>query len=473
MGKNRTFIVPVCVDDTGERNADVPDSFLSVQWTRLPAGETPPAFVSRVRSLLAPVTPALSSPATLAPAPATPAPPSGPGRSRSVWVIPAALAILVLAAGAWFYLQRPHTTQPQTAAFSPPPHSIAVLPFANLSGDKDQQYFSDGLTEELLNSLSQINALQVAARTSAFSFGDHPDLSTVAHRLNVGAVLEGSVRRSEHTVRITVQLINAITGFNLWSQSYDRDLSDVLKLQAEIATAVAEALKVKLLGDVSSRIELGNTSNPAALDSYLRGRTLELSVHDALKDLPGAIALYDEAIRLDPNYTLALAQRSMAYGLLAADGSIEAAARQNFALAEADARRAVKLSPDLAEAHLALGLILESGNLNFAEAAQEFDRAVALAPGNARVVSFGGRWDGYVGHFDKAVVAARRALVLDPLDRQSFTNRDASLRCTSLPRIRGCLRTEPRPQPTVPGRSRRYRNQPLQPRRSEWCPARL
>ena len=111
------------------------------------------------------------------------------------------------------------------AAFNPPPHSIAVLPFVNMSGDKEQEYFSDGLTEELLNSLAEINELQVAARTSAFSFkGKDTDIGTIARKLNVGAVLEGSVRRSAHTIRITAQLINAVTGFHLWSKTYDRDL---------------------------------------------------------------------------------------------------------------------------------------------------------------------------------------------------------------------------------------------------------
>src|SRR6202043_2184420 len=146
---------------------------------------------------------------------------------------------------------------PTPVAFSSPPHSIAVLPFVNLSGDKEQEYFSDGLTEELLNSLAHIDGLQVAARTSSFSFREHPDIADVAHKLNVGVVLEGSVRRSGHTVRVTAKLVNARTGFHLWSKTYDRDLADVLKLQTEIATAVASALKVTLLGDVSTKIEPG------------------------------------------------------------------------------------------------------------------------------------------------------------------------------------------------------------------------
>jgi TolB-like protein len=135
----------------------------------------------------------------------------------------------------------------------------------NLSGDKEQDYFSDGLTEELLNSLSRINELQVAGRTSSFYFkGEHADLTTIAHKLNVATVLEGSVRRSAHTVRVSAHLINAETGFHLWSETYDRDLGDVLKLETEIANAVASALRITLLGDTAAKIELGGTRSPAA-----------------------------------------------------------------------------------------------------------------------------------------------------------------------------------------------------------------
>src|SRR5271156_4103086 len=166
------------------------------------------------------------------------------------------------------------------AAFNPPLHSIAVLPFVNISGDSKQQYFSDGLTEELLDSLSRINELQVAARTSSFSFqGQHPDIIAVAHKLNVASILEGSVRRSGNTIRVSAQLDSALTGFHLWSQTYDRNLSDVLKLQTEIADAVASALSVTLLGDIAARIELGGTRNSAAFDAYLRGLKASNMVH--------------------------------------------------------------------------------------------------------------------------------------------------------------------------------------------------
>jgi TolB-like protein/tetratricopeptide (TPR) repeat protein len=310
------------------------------------------------------------------------------------------------------------STPATEAAFAPPPHSIAVLPFVNMSGDASQEYFSDGLTEELLNSLSRINELQVAARTSAFSFkGKDTDIGTIARKLNVGAVLEGSVRRSAHTVRITAQLINAVTGFHLWSQTYDRDLGDVLKLQTEIATAVANALKVTLLGDVATKVELGGTRDPAAFDAYLRGAKAESSIHEA-KDLPTAIAAYTDAIRLDPHYALAFAARSIALSRAAAEADTAAAAREGFDKAQADARQALALAPDLAQAHLALAFVLES-TLDFTQASEAYERALALAPGNAQVLRQSGLFEARMGHFDAGLAAARRAVVLDPLARAS------------------------------------------------------
>jgi TolB-like protein len=307
---------------------------------------------------------------------------------------------------------------PTPASFNPPPHSIAVLPFVNMSGDTSQQYFSDGLTEELLNSLARINELQVAARTSSFSFqGEHPDIATVAHKLNVAAVLEGSVRRSAHTVRITAQLINGVTGFHLWSQTYDRDLGDVLKLQTEIANAVASALKVTLLGDVAAKVELGGTHNPAAFDAYLRAWKIASAAYDA-KAEQLAIDAYTEAIHLDPRYALAFAGRSSAL-VNAALNETRPANRQKFAQAQADAQHAIALAPELAEAHLALARYLENGSLDFARANEEYERALALAPGNARVLLAYGRFGVTMGRVDAGVSAARRGVVLDPLNHRS------------------------------------------------------
>ena len=315
----------------------------------------------------------------------------------------------------------PTSTASAAASFSPPPHSIAVLPFVNMSGDKEQEYFSEGLTEEILNSLSRINELQVAARTSSFSFqGEHPDIATVAHKLNVAAVLEGSVRRSANTVRVTTQLVNGSTGFHLWSETYDRDLGDVLKLETEIATAVTEALKVTLLGDIAQKIELGGTRNPAAFDAYLRASKAFQSSHES-KDTPTAIAAYTEAIRLDPNFALAYAARSAALVEYAQEVATGASIRDGFERGERDARRAIALAPELAEAHVALAFVFEVGTLDFARASEEHERALALAPGNARVLRSSGAFAAWMGHFEAAIAALRRAVVLDPLARSSYT----------------------------------------------------
>jgi TolB-like protein/tetratricopeptide (TPR) repeat protein len=418
MAEQMPFLVPVVVDGTRDSEAFVPDAFRAVQWTRLPGGETPPAFVERVKRLLSlelsPMS-AVSGATAAMREPARVTRRSKPVLLAIVAVVVVALTVVVVDR---FWISK-HLTAP--AAFAPPPHSIAVLPFVNLSGDKEQEYFSDGLTEELLNSLAEINELQVAARTSAFSFkGKDTDIGTIARKLNVGAVLEGSVRRSANTLRITAQLINAVTGFHLWSKTYDRDLGDVLKLQTEIATAVASALKVTLLGDVAAKVELGGTRNPAAFDAYLRGAKALSSIRDT-KDLPAAIAAYTEAIRLDPHYALAFAGRSIALSGVAVEAETPAAVREGFAKAQADARQALALAPDLAQAHLALATVAEIGNLDFTQASEEYERAVALAPGNADVLQRSGGFAALMGHFDAGLAATRRAVVLDPLARRSHT----------------------------------------------------
>jgi tetratricopeptide (TPR) repeat protein len=221
-------------------------------------------------------------------------------------------------------------------------------------------------------------------------------------------------------------LINAVTGFHLWSKTYDRDLGDVLKLQTEIATSVASALKVSLLGDIAAKVELGGTGNPAAFDAYLRGAKAVSLTRDA-KDLPAAIAAYTEAIHLDPHYALAFAARSMALTDAAADAETPAAMREGFDKAQADARQALELAPNLAQAHLALASVAENGTLDFTQANDEYERALALAPGNAQVLRNSGQFAAFMGHFDAGVAAVRRAVVLDPLSRQSHSELSLAL----------------------------------------------
>jgi TolB-like protein/Tfp pilus assembly protein PilF len=434
MAEDKAFVVPVAIDGTSERSARVPNSFKHVQWTRLPGGETPSTFVERVRRLLSPD----AAPARGATLPGSTSAPISttsirqPWRSKAgLWVTGAVIAVALAAIGADRFLLTKHpppatslaptATQPAAraaatvAAFDPPRHSIAVLPFVNMSGDKEQEYFSDGLTEELLNSLSRINELQVAARTSSFSFkGKDTDIGAIARKLNVAAILEGSVRRSEHRVRVSAQLINAVTGFHIWSQNYDRNLGDVLQLQSEVAEAVASALKVTLLEDVATKTEVGGTRNPGAFDAYLRGQQALLDAKSDT-DLQNTIAAFSEAIRLDPSFAAAYAVRSRAFNDFArAVATTRPAIQKALDNAQADARRAIALAPDFDESHLALALYYEA-TLSFTLANEEYKRALSLSPNNVRTLWRYSSFAAAMGQTDAAVAAARRSVVLDPV----------------------------------------------------------
>jgi TolB-like protein len=427
MAEQKPFLVPVVVDSTGERDAIVPDLFRAMQWTRLPGGASSPAFVERVQRLLSlEGSPPVSGPLRTQSGTAglVRAPLQQSWSLRRTLLVAIALGLVgVVAYLAIDKLRLPSSPVPAptaavgttAVAFTPPPHSIAVLPFVNMSGDKDQEYFSDGLTEELLNSLAAINELQVAARTSSFSFkGKDADIGVVARKLNVGAILEGSVRRSSHTVRVTAQLIDAVTGFHLWSKTYDRDLGDVLKLQTQIATAVADALKVTLLADTATRIELGGTRNPAAFDAYLHAE--RAADAGGGENYLSAAASYTEAIHLDSNYALAFAGRSFVQSLYAAQSARRPEVRDYFDKALADAQRAITLAPGLAEGHTALGFYLANGALNLKQALDEFERARALGYGRATILRITGLAAIMTGRTDAGLADLRRAVTLDPLN---------------------------------------------------------
>jgi len=432
MAADKSFLLPVVIDDTPDDDERVPERFREVQWTRLQGGVTPAAFVEGVRRLMS-AEPSRGPTKTPSQAVRVPAAPSTRQHVPASWRTKAALLLTIVAVTALgflvanrFALLKPFA-HPRALAdsavqnspatnFNPPPHSIAVLPFVNMSGDPKQEYFSDGVSEELLNALSRLNDLQVVARTSSFSFkGKDVDVSTIAHRLNVGAVLEGSVRRAGNTVRITVQLINALSGFHIWSQTYDRNLTDILKVQTEVATSVAQELKLRLSEDTSAQLELGSTSNPEAYDAYLHGVQLYAQ---AATEQSGALARaslaeFERAVLLDSKYAQAYAQR--AYGFIqVSEWEHDQAARHNeLANALGSAERAVALAPEFGEAHLSLGKV-RLALLDPAHAAPEFDRALVLSPGDARVQSGFASFAALLGHFDAAVKAARHGVNLDP-----------------------------------------------------------
>ena len=360
------------------------------------------------------------------------------GKRLDRWIFAVMGIAIVLLLTDRFVLRRGVNEAPAAApapAFNPPLRSIAVLPFTNTSGDKEQDYFSDGLSEELLNALARVDQLQVAARTSSFYFkGEHADLATIARKLNVASLLEGSVRRSGNTVRVTAQLSNAVTGYQLWSQTYDRDLGDVLKLQSEIANAVADALKLKLLGDVAAKIEVGGTRNPAAFDAFLRASSayrrfgpVNLAAGGGNKEgLQAAIDAYTEAIHADSDYALAYAGRSLAFADFARALVSGPEVGDYLAKAQEDARKASALAPGLADGHLALANY-HVGSLELTGALQEYERALALAPGDARVLNEYGAFAVLIGRTDAGLAAAHRLLVLDPLNSMNHFGLGTSL----------------------------------------------
>ncbi len=342
----------------------------------------------------------------------------------------AALALIFALAAAWQFLPATQATTPAAIAFAPPPHSVAILPFANMSGDPAQDYFSDGLSEELIDTLSAIDQIRVAARVSAFSFkGTNATIPDIARKLNVGAVLEGSVRRDGARVRIAAQLIDAQSGFPLWSGSYDRDRlnDDIFKVQADIAQSVTAALKIKLLGADAAKFTLGGTHNARAFDAYLRAMVNNSPVEDDARARQ-AIADFSEAIGLDPHYAAAYAGRAQIANMLVTNGTGTdvAAAQKMLADATADADRAIAIEPGLADAHWARAL-LRGATLDMAGESAEMSRARDLAPGNAVIESIYGYSETIIGHTDAGVAALRRAAALDPLRPSVYRNLASAL----------------------------------------------
>jgi len=296
---------------------------------------------------------------------------------------------------------------------TPAQASVAVLPFVNMSGDAENEYFSDGLSEELLNVLAKINSLKVAARTSSFHFkGQTGDIADIARRLGVASVLEGSVRQSGIKVRITAQLIKASSGYHLWSETYDRELDDVFAVQDEIASSVAEALKVKLLGDDVERVHESGTSNTEAFQSYLRG-VHHCNQGSDERALLEAVASFERAIELDPNYAKAHAGLAKAWEQLATNdfvGLENVASKVGHAAA-----KAIELAPELSDGYQVLGRMLLLYKLDLEGAREAINTAVQVNPGNAEAQIEFSQMSTVFGEHDAAIAAARKALELDPV----------------------------------------------------------
>ncbi len=310
--------------------------------------------------------------------------------------------VLLLVAAMWLTRTR---KSPEIALIPP---SIAVLPFADLSQDKDQEYFSDGLADELLNSLVKIQGLHVVARTSSFQFkGKNEDLRVIGQKLNVATVLEGSVRKQGQRVRISAQLIQTSDGFHLWSEAYDRDLNDVFAVQEDIARAVAASLRVTLLGEKAAPSR--QTASVEAYNAYLKGNYF--SARPTQENLEKAIAYYERAISLAPGYAPAWAGLSGARSFQA--GAYGRA--QEFSGARAAAERALVLDPNLAGAYVVMGMIKRNYDWDWAGAEASYQRALDLEPGNTGTLQGAAGLAATLGRFEEALVLERRVVELDPL----------------------------------------------------------
>ncbi len=309
-----------------------------------------------------------------------------------------------------FFLGR-YTARNSSSAFGLPAKSIAVLPLLNESGDPADEYFSDGLSEELIAALAQIKELKVIGRSSSFRFKDRKEeTKTIGEKLGVATLLEGTVRKQGERVRIVAELINAADGIELWTRTFDRELKDIFAVQQEIAAAVASSLKVTLLGSDERSSTKPATKNTEAHNAYLQGHYYFQRRN--LEDYRKAVGHYDEAIRLDPDYALAYAERSEAWTLI---GDLTGEGKTAWPKARTDAEKAVAIAPALAEAHAALGWVRFFTEWRFAEGLSELKRAKELAPANPTANDLLARVIVYLGRLDEAEKQGRQAVELDPL----------------------------------------------------------
>ncbi len=299
--------------------------------------------------------------------------------------------------------------------------TIAVLPFANMSADPENEYFSDGITEEVINAVAGIPDLRVTARTSVFQFkGKEYDIREIGRKLNVGTVLEGSVRKAGTRVRVTAQLVNVADGYHLWSERFDRNLADIFAIQEEISLAIAERLKRQLAPAIPRSTATAMTPEarpePAAYDAYLRGRYHRRQMFAGGDAIDKAAAGYREAIELDPRFALAYSALAELHVVLAI-GFATQPSRELMPKAKEAAERALALNANLAEAQLARALVAMYYEWDYATAKARIDRAIAINPSFVDAHFWAEFYYTYVERdFRQAVAVNRRAAELDPLD---------------------------------------------------------
>ena len=295
---------------------------------------------------------------------------------------------------------------------------IAILPFSSLSPDSKDEYFADGLTEELISTISKVSGIRVVSRTSVIGYKNGTKkLSEIAGELSVGSLIEGSVRKAGNRIRVTVQLIDANTDEHLWSNSYDRELDDIFAIQSEISEQVARALRVRLRESERDRVSRGKTTNMSAYQNYLLGKQLLLK--ESEESTKRAISLFELAVRLDPQFAEAYDGLARAYELLGHHSHIPW--NNSYEISKRMVEKALEIDGDLAEAHATLGFLFLVHEWNLTEAEKEFKRAIDLDPSNASAHRRYARCFAAQGKLDDAVAEAETALELDPLNQLNYS----------------------------------------------------
>jgi TolB-like protein/cytochrome c-type biogenesis protein CcmH/NrfG len=432
MSAGVAFIMPVVIDETPEKEAEVPEEFMRYQWTRLPHGVPSSQFVEQVKSLLD--APRKSATRTRA---ATPVAESTSGDFRApkksggrglLWGVGAVL-VAVAAVAAFVLLRKPAPPATPAAAgvkltglagtdlpvdqVKKEDKSIAVLPFTNMSEDKDNAFFADGVHEDVLTNLALIRDLRVVSRTSVMPYRTTTkSIRQIAQELGVTYILEGSVRRSGNKVRVTGQLIHAATDEHVWAEAYDRDLSDVFAIQAELSKQIAGALKTALSPEEKMLIASKPTNNPEAYDLLLHAREVDNREGNTVTALQSREALLLKAVELDPAYADAWGQLAIVealYSFWNHDQSEERKARAKEAI-----DRAVRLSPNSPDVIESLGTYLYYGHRDYAGAIAQYEALARLQPNAPGVAISLGLIQRRQGRWPEALVNLRRATQLDP-----------------------------------------------------------
>ena len=419
MAHSVAFIVPVVIDETREADAAVPEEFMRFHWTRLAHGVPSPQFVEQVKKLLE----APRKPAAVAARPTETGPHSAPKKPNFPLVMVGAVAVAAIGVALYLAVKPavPVVESPKPAvsvagAASPPAtvvvadKSIAVLPFTNMSSEKENEFFTDGIHEDILTNLAMIRDVRVVSRTSVMQYrGTTKPISQIAAELKVAYILEGSVRRSGNKVRVTGQLIRASNDEHLWAKSYDRDLTDVFTIQGELATAIAGALQSVLSPEAKAILEHRPTDNPAAYDLFLKAR--HLRYHGTVTEQHGIIPLLEQVVQLDPKFAAAWGElgsrRAFVWFNMDQTAALLAKAKEAI-------ETAVRLAPDDPAVIGGQGDFYYYGYRDYARATEHYARLAQLRPNDSAVFWSMALIQRRQGRFADAWRNLQRALELDP-----------------------------------------------------------